>query len=248
MAKVLRSIIRKTLFGKRGNLVSLDDPFSTLARLLRGRTVRAMVDAGASDGRVSRRMMEQFPEATVYAFEPNPAYQAALRGFAERDPRFKPQFSALAAAAGVQTLNVARSPGATSLFQPSERLREYAADSAEVVEAVKVPVTTLDSWAKAEGVSPIGVIKLDIQGGELGALQGAQGLLRDSVMGIYTEVLFSPLYQDGALFGEIDAFLRANEFALYNFYGPKTDRAGALLWANAIYVRNDAMTTGEAAE
>lgn len=136
MAKVLRSIIRKTLFGKRGNLVSLDEPFSTLARLLGGRAIRAMVDAGASDGRVSRRMMERFPEATVYAFEPNPAYQAALRGFAERDPRFKPRFSALAAAAGVRKLNVARSPGATSLFQPSARLREFAADDTEVVQSV----------------------------------------------------------------------------------------------------------------
>lgn len=239
MAKLLRSLLRKTLFGKRNNLISLDDPFPTLARLVQGRRVRFIVDAGASDGRVSRRLLACFPEATVFAFEPNPLYAEPLRAFASSEPRFRPQQIALAAAPGQRTLHVTRSAGGTSLFQPTAELREYAAPSAEVLRLIEVSTMRLDDWAEGEGVAGIDVLKLDVQGGELDLLDGARRLLKNSVAIIYTEVLFHPLYEHGALFGQIDQFLREMGFALFNLYGPKADRRGALLWANAIYTRID---------
>jgi hypothetical protein len=42
-----------------------------------------------------------------------------------------------------------------------------------------------------------------------------------------------------SLFGDLDRFLRGRGFALFNLYGPKSDRHGVLLWANAIYTRAD---------
>ena len=46
-------------------------------------------------------------------------------------------------------------------------------------EGVSVPMRTLDSWRAASGVQKIQAVKLDIEGGELWALKGAQRLLRE---------------------------------------------------------------------
>jgi hypothetical protein len=79
-------------------------------------------------------------------------------------------------------------------------------------------------------------MKFDIQGGELKALQGATRLLNNSTLLIYTEVLFNSLYDNGAIFSEIDLFLRKQGFVLHDIYKPKYDSNGLLLWGNAIYL------------
>ena len=95
MAKILRSLLYRALSGPKSNLVCLEDPYACLQRLLRGHRVTGIVDAGASDGRVSRRLFKRFPDATIYAFEPQPHYHKQLDAFARRDRRFKPQRLAL---------------------------------------------------------------------------------------------------------------------------------------------------------
>ena len=97
-------------------------------------------------------------------------------------------------------------------------------------------VNTIDDWIVENGNPSIELIKFDIQGNELKALKGADRTLKGSVLLIYTEVCFQPLYDDGALFGQIDMFLREYGFELHDLYGPKYNSDGMLLWANAIFV------------
>ena len=178
MAASLKSLLRKTLARGGGNLQSLEDPYVVLAGLLEPGRVTGILDAGASDGRVSRRLLARYPAAHVYAFEPQAVYRAALETLDREEPRFHPEFRALADHAHEAHLNVTRSPGATSLFAPSTLLRE-AEPEASVVESVeRVEAVTLDGWASAEGVAEFQLMKLDIQGGELAARGGWDGLLR----------------------------------------------------------------------
>jgi len=79
MANPLKFIAKKSLFRGKGNLVSFDEPYGVIARLLRKTKVTGIVDAGASNGRISRRFLRLFPSATVYAFEPNPLYAETLK-------------------------------------------------------------------------------------------------------------------------------------------------------------------------
>ncbi len=125
MGNRLSSFIKKKIIGKGGNLVSLDEPYQMMAHLLWNYPVTGMIDAGASDGRISRRLLREFPAAHVYAFEPNPLYAEALRQYAKDDPRFHPQFLALSDHEGTATLHVTESPGSTSLFTPGNRLRQF---------------------------------------------------------------------------------------------------------------------------
>ncbi|HNU50691.1 MAG TPA: FkbM family methyltransferase [Verrucomicrobiota bacterium] len=225
------------LWKKRGNLISCENPFSVLRGLLDGHAVSDVVDAGASNGQISRKLLARFPKARVHGFEPNPDYRAALTAFAKEEPRFRPEFCALSDSDEDVELQCFASPGINSIYTPNRRLRAYSPAGTESRTTVRVPCTTLDQWRATRQVPGVQVIKLDIQGAEGRALRGASGLLREAVLAVYTELLFNPLYEQGAIYSEIDLFLRQHGFALYSFYGPKTDARGLLLWGNAIYIQ-----------
>jgi len=123
MSNRFSSFIKKKLLGKNKNLVSLDEPYEVMARILKDCRVTGIIDAGASDGRISRRLLRKFPAAHVYAFEPNSLYTETLKQYAKDDPRFHPQFLALSDHEGTAELYVTESPGCTSLFAPAKRLK-----------------------------------------------------------------------------------------------------------------------------
>lgn len=241
MAKPLRSLVRRTFFARRGNLVALDEPYATMARLLHGRRVQGMVDAGASDGRTALRLLRHFPEATAHLFEPHPDYVAALEALAAADARIRVQRCALSDVAGAADLFATRGRGQTSLHRPNRRNVAVNRAGASIDATHRVRVVTLDDWWCEAGDPPIELLKLDIQAGELGALRGAARLLRRCVLLVYTEVFFNPMYEGGALFSEIDLWLRECGFVLHNFFGPRTDARDSLLRANAIYLHEERM-------
>jgi FkbM family methyltransferase len=239
MAKLFRILIRKTLLGKEKNLVSIDEPYGVMARLLRGRQVTGIIDAGASNGRISRRLLRIFPGASAYAFEPNPFYADLLQQYADEDPRFRPQFLALSDREGISELHVTASPGNTSLLIPGECLEEMDPEGSSVKNVEKVTIVTIDGWLKANSNPQIQLMKFDIQGAELRALQGARRVLRASTLLVYTEILFNNLYKGGAVYSEIDQYLRKYGFVLYDIYKPKYNVKGLLVWGNAIFIHSE---------
>lgn len=241
MANLFKLLARRTLFPKSGNLVSFDEPYKTIAQLLHRHKITGIIDAGASNGRISQRLLRLFPTACAYAFEPNPLYAETLQQHAARDPRFQPQFYALSDEEGIVELNIAQSPGITSLFAPDKNLTEMFPAESAINAVKKVETVTIDNWVKRKGDLPIQLMKFDIQGGELKALQGAANVLKTSTLLIYTEILFNPLYQGGALYSDIDLFLRKSGFILYDIFKPRYHKKGQLLWANAIFVHAERM-------
>lgn len=236
MSNRFSSSIKKIVVGKDQNLVSLDEPLEVMERLLKGHRVTGILDAGASNGSVSKRFLQHFPDATAYGFEPNPMYVEKLTEYAKEEPRFKPQHLALSDQEGTADLHVTESPGITSLFSRAKSLEAYDAKGSTVKKVEKVKVVTIDKWA-ADAGHDIQVMKFDIQGGELKALQGATHTLQNSTLAIFIEIWFNPSYEEGALFGDVDLFLRRYEFVLQDIYKPKYQRNGLLYWANAIYVQ-----------
>lgn len=236
MTNQFSSFVKKRLLGKNRNLVSFDEPFEVMPRLLKGHKVTGIIDAGASNGRISKRLLRRFPAAQAYAFEPNPLYAETLKRYAEDDPRFHPQFLALSDSEGEATLHVTESPGNTSLFVPGKRLEEITPDGALVKKDEIVELVTIDNWARRNGDPAIELMKFDIQGGELKALRGAVHTLQNSTLIVYAEIFFNPLYEGGATYSEIDLFLREHGFALYDMYKPKYNPDGLIMWANAIFV------------
>ena len=242
MSNSFSTFIKKKVVGKNQNLVSLDEPYQAIAYLLKGNQITGIIDGGASDGRISRRLLRKFPAAHVYAFEPNRFYSEALRQYAREEARFHPQFLALSDFEGFAELHITESPGCTSLFTPARHLKEIAPVGSFVKDVEKVEVVTIDGWVARNGNLPIQLIKLDIQAGELKALRGATRVLKTSTLLVYTEIWFNLAYENGVLYSHIDLFFREHGFVLYDIFKPKYSPNGMIMWGNAIFVNDKVLS------
>lgn len=236
MSNKLSDLARKKLLGKDQNLVSLEDAFDVMQRLLKPVAVTGLLDAGASDGRISRRLLKRFPGARSFAFEPNPLYRPALEAYAAEDERFCPQYLALSDTEGAAVLHVTDSAGNTSLFRPGAGFDRIDPAGARVAQETPIETVTLDGWAQRNGRPAIQAMKFDIQGAELRALRGAARMLEEHTCLIYSEIWFHSVYEGGAVFSEIDGFLRERGFVLYDLYKPKYNDRGLIQWSNSIFV------------
>jgi FkbM family methyltransferase len=236
MTNLLKALVRHTLFRKGGSLVCFDKHYDAIERLLRGHHVTGILDAGASNGRISKRFLRMFPEAQVFAFEPQPLYRGILEHFAREDPRFHPQFTALSDKTGTVDLQLTHSPGTVSLFVPDPRMKALFPEETVAKGVERVEAVSLDEWAMGHGDPAMQLLKFDIQGGELKAMEGASRVLQTSTLLVYTEIFFNSLYQGGAIYSQIDLCLRQYGFVLYNFCKPKSDKNQMLIQADAIYV------------
>lgn len=238
MSNCLSSFLKKKLLGRDQNLVSLDDQYEVMKNLLKDIPVTGILDAGASYGRISKKLLRLFPDANVYAFEPNPIYLETLLQIQKENIQLHPYFAALSDFVGTSDFYVTQAPSDSSLLAPEQRLKAISPTGASLKKTLRVDVTTIDQWAEQNGNLPIQLMKFDIQGAELKALQGGVNILHSSAMLIYTEVWFYPVYQGCALIGDIDSFLRQNGFELFDLFKPHYDKLGRLAWANVIYINS----------
>ena len=236
MAKFGRWLQRKLLYSGKPSLMSLDDPYPTIEKLLRDIEVKHIVDAGASDGRIAKRFGRRFTSAQLHLFEPNPDYAPALATLNAEQPRYHHYPVVLSDTPGEKTFYVTEDPGSSSLYPTNDAMQAAYPDQAAHKTQTTVPATTLDQWAQDHNVDGVQLIKMDIQGGEADMMRGASRLLDESVAAIYTEVFFQNFYEGGATFSDIDLVLREHGFGLYSLYKPRHDEHERVLFADAIFV------------
>jgi FkbM family methyltransferase len=141
-------------------------------------------------------------------------------------------------------LNLTSGISCSSLYQPNQKVlapywhRRYW----QVERQVPLTLITLDTICKRHGVRP-DAIKLDIQGAELAALEGAENVLKD-VLAVELEVAFQETYVGQPLFSDIDAFLRARGFSLTKLrteswrrdIQTKSPHGATVLYGDALYL------------
>ncbi len=224
-----------------------------------------VADAGCRWGATSTWSALE-PYLRMLAFDADAAECARLDAAQGPDGRTRYVPTALGATDGIATLHVAREPACSSMFPP-DPLAVHARPGLAIIQtvhSVEVPVARLDTWAVANGESRVDAMKLDVQGAELEVLHGA-GTLLPGMRLLDLEVTFTPMYSGQALFGDIDAFLRAAGFSLWRLghlvhYGRTGDAeiegavdptfydgrqvdaptyGGQLYWGHAQYVAGD---------
>jgi FkbM family methyltransferase len=206
------------------------DPFSDARQFTS--EARVVFDVGAYVGDMAVRLREIFPEAVVYAFEPHPDSFETLRSRSVEG--IVPVHAAVAEASGEATLNLRRLPYTSSLLPtPPSALRYYPEEDREA-GTIRVSLVTLDEFA--DGKWPA-VIKLDIQGAELRALQGAEKCLAHT-KAIVTEVQFVPLYEGACLYHELASFLSERHFGLYRLYNLHFGGDGQLVYGDALFIQD----------
>ncbi|MEO1524566.1 MAG: FkbM family methyltransferase [Planctomycetota bacterium] len=130
-----------------------------------------MFDVGANAGAISNETALACPNITIKAFEPQTelaelvTVSAAINGLDNIE---------------VFPVAVGDHEGTVQLHKPAHALHASLATSGETNEAVvDVPLITLDGVVASGQLPPPCFIKIDVEGGELGVLQGAKQILKE---------------------------------------------------------------------
>jgi FkbM family methyltransferase len=198
-----------------------------------------IVDAGAHCGDSVQEFIELFPMSRVFAFEPD------RKNFARLSERFagNPSVQLINAAVGQRDGHVLlhkNNYDATHSLLPfnSQEINRWA-DANDFFESgtEEVDQVSLDGFCNSNGIRNIDILKLDIQGGEMMAFQGAEGKLAEQEIGsIFCEVEFRQLYENQPLFWDISSYLMSRKYHFMNIVSPKLSEMGVISWADAIYV------------
>ncbi len=114
-------------------------------------------------------------------------------------------------------------------------------------ETINVPTMTLDHYCQIYNVGNIDILKIDVQGSELGVLQGAEKLLQKGMIKlIYSEVTLAETYENQARFIDIMSYLNKFNYEIWDigsFLYTRNDRIWA---ANLTFVHTSAANLLEA--
>jgi FkbM family methyltransferase len=194
------------------------DAYASLSRLLPIDAPLVVVDVGANEGQTARRVLQEFPRATVHCFEPSPETFESLQQNIGSDPRVHFEQLACGSKVGSVDFHITANHWCSSVLAPSDLGKRFYGDWYNTRQVVKVPMTTLDAWMVERGIVRVDVLKVDAQGYDLEVLRGATHLLARGVKAINCECQFAPEYEGCATFSQIDQFLASQGYALHQLH------------------------------
>src|SRR5205823_12566519 len=97
----------------------------------------------------------------------------------------------------------------------------WGSDTLQTLATIQVQSTTIDRYCQENEIERIDILKLDIQGGELKALEGAVTMLgQNKIQLIYTEILIIPTYKAQPSFEDYLRFLQKLGYTMLDVYYP----------------------------
>jgi len=207
-------------------------------QLLRRRKVDVIFDIGANVGQTATSYRQLFPEAKIHSFEPSdPAFSTLASSFVG-DQRFNAWKLAISNVDGEKDFFCSDDDTCNSLLAPSQDIGNVALQE-KLTSTSKntVKCSRLDSFCRQNSIGRIDLLKMDIQGAELQAIEGASEKLSLGDIGlVFSEVQFSPLYQDACEFRDISSAMNMHGYKLYGLYNLNHFLEDGLLWGDAIFV------------
>lgn len=198
-------------------------------------------DVGAHHGESIAEFLDIFKNSIVFGFEPDPENFKYLEKRFSGCSRVSIRNAAVSHSTEGGLLHRNNYDATHSLLPIDENEINRWADASDFHEdeVLNVQQVTLDSFCAKEAITRIDILKLDIQGGELLAFQGANELLgAQAIECIFCEVEFRSLYKNQPLFWDITSHLRSVGYHFVNIVCPKVSEMGVLAWADAIYVKS----------
>ncbi|MGD9968707.1 MAG: FkbM family methyltransferase [Hyphomonadaceae bacterium] len=208
-----------------------------LANLVDRNARLCIYDVGAHHGFVLAELLATFPNAEVYAFEPDAANFAKLTARYGDTPRVRLFDVGLADRDGQAQLHRNNYDATHSLLPMEPGAMNRWADASDVREVAvqTVPVRSLDSLVSAGETPWPDLVKLDMQGGEAMFLKGAENALRQQrITGVLCEAEFVRLYRDQPTAWDIHGLFDGYGYKFVNFLDAKV-RSGVMVWADALY-------------
>ena len=172
-----------------------------------------LIDIGAA-GDIEPRWKKVEPILNYIGFEPDQRSRAILQEKKNNCLNYQILPYAIWDSKSSIEINLCSKPQVSSSFLPNRNFVDLFPDSKRFDIESKVTLSTerLDDLS----ISSVDFIKIDIQGGELKALNGGVGLM-EKTLGLEIEVEFLPMYSNQPLFGEISEFVTAHGFQFIDF-------------------------------
>lgn len=178
------------------------------------------VDVGARWG-LDARWAALGDSLRAYCFEPDAAECERLNAAAHPGVTYIP--AALSARTGKATLYKTKFSASSGLYQTNMKFfgRLLNAQNAELVSAEEIDVLTLEEAREKYAIPNQDFLKLDVEGAEMDVLRGAH---IGGTFGVYTEFRFHRQINGSPPFSELDQFLTARGFMLYDMMFSRQSR------------------------
>ncbi|MBK5232219.1 MAG: FkbM family methyltransferase [Thermoleophilia bacterium] len=211
------------------------------SRIPFGADFTTVLDVGASRGQFALFSVERFPDANIICFEPQPGPAGDLRRVL--GDRVELIGTALGPEPGMATMNISAQDDSSSLLAIGERqVAEFPGTGTN--HTIEVPVTTLDDALQGTIARPC-LLKIDVQGFELGVLRGAHRVLRE-VDTAFIECSFVELYEGQALAEEVVSFMQDSGFRLAGVHEIAYSADGSAIQGDFLFRRSEVENNPEA--
>ena len=207
------------------------DPYKDLKRLAHNHIIGNILDGGCYKGTAANQFLKLFPSSTVHCVEPQPDQYSALENKFEDNDRVRLHQLALSDSEGEVSFNINEERYTSSI---------QASNTADIrtESTVRVHCSTIDALLDKEGIAGgFDVMKLDLQGHELAALQGAAHSLKHTRF-ILCEINFRERYKNCAMIHDLLDYLASHGFVVYRFYQLHGYPDGGLKLGDAIFYRS----------
>lgn len=145
--------------------------------------------------------------------------------------------------------HIMRKQQLSSIFEPDRSIIDKFPDKQrwDILKTIQLETDSLDNILLADKLNDIDAVKIDTQGSGLYILKGGEKTL-SRTFAVEIEVEFMPIYKNQTLFADIDIFMRAQGFELFDLrpwywkreagkqYGmPK----GQIIFSDALYFKSN---------
>jgi len=198
-------------FGTTGELAESEN-IRKVVDFLKGRANPVMLDVGACTG--SYALLDKLVNVQVYSFEPvSKTFAVLQKNIQLNNSKTKAFNFAVSNYDGIGDLKTVRADGAIAL----SILDGAPYFTRRPVKNSKIKVVTIDKWCADNNVIP-DFMKIDVEGGEIRVLQGAENIISKHNPGILCEFCQENANQFGYRIDEIVKFLRGYGYVI-NYLG-----------------------------
>ena len=215
------------------------DPFLAQQGLIERLGIKSPIifDVGANKGDTAAEYLSLFPNATVYCFEPFPETLDLLNQRFAGNEHVAIVPKAVSTEAGTTTFFVNHAAATNSLLPRPAKSKRFYPKNARSKGEIEVQTIDLDSYCHGLDIDRINILKLDIQGGELMAIGGAERMLGEQCVDVvYCEIQFAPLYEGAAQFDGVWVKMRELGYSLFDIYDLHRSAGGQIVYGDAMFV------------
>lgn len=206
------------------------------AKKIDGNEINTIFEIGSRDAKDAIDLSNLY-QCHVYAFECNPAAIELCKKTISSNPNVTLVPMGIWDEAGEMKFYhvVDGNIGASSFFQFNPKAKNYPDIVKEglVQEAITVTTTRLDQYLKANDVSNIDLLCMDVQGAAYQVLKSLGSQLR-KVKYIIVELETHPIYEGEMLYKDVDKFLAKNGFVRKSKPLDKGGLFGDVLYENVL--------------